>query len=383
MKAYHFTEFPYPHLPENFMEQYGTIRVTLPNRLFDPKIGHDLYERYLDEHQWADELGLNLMVNEHHQTATCMDVSLTIMASALIQRTRGSKSRILLLGHPLPHRDNPIRVVEETNMLDVMSEGRIDCGFVRGVGTEIHPANTIPTQTVERLREAHDLIMKAWTTGEPFNWESKHYHYRYVNVWPRPYQQPHPPIWITGGSSLESAKWVASQGHRFAAFLTPYAKTEQLFNAYREGYRETFHRDPDSNQFGYLALCYTAETDEQADREGQELLWYLRTKPAEWFRNPPGFSPVSAMVKILGDDKSKVREADWETLKELGIVIAGGPDTVYEKVKYLHERCGVGHLMMMNQAGFLSHERTMRSIELFAKEVYPRIRELGEKTSAA
>lgn len=382
MKAYHFTEFPYPHIPEDYYEKYGSIRVTLPNRLFDPKVGHELYQRYLDEYQFADEMGLNLMVNEHHQTATCMDVSLTITASALVQRTRGSSSRILLLGHPLPHRDNPLRVAEETAMLDVMSGGRIDCGFVRGVGTEIHPANTIPTQTNERLREAHDLILKAWTSGEPFNWEGRFYHYRYVNVWPRSYQQPHPPVWITGGSSTDSARWVARQGHRFAAFLTPYPKTEELFGAYREAYREAWQKDPSSDQFGYLALCYTAETDEQADREGQELLWYLRTRPADWFRNPPGFSPVAAMVK-MAEAKEQVRAADWESLKKFGVVIAGSPDTVYEKVKYLHDRCGVGHLMMMNQAGFLSHERTMRSIELFSKEVLPRIRTIGDSSSAA
>lgn len=377
MEAYHFTEFPYPYVPEDYYERYGSIRVTLPNQLFDPQIGADLYERYLDEYVFADEMGLNLMVNEHHQTATCLDVSLSISAAAIIQRTRKSRSRVLLLGHPLPHRDNPLRVAEETAMLDVMSRGRIECGFVRGVGTEIHPANTIPTYTVEKMREAHDLIHKAWHTGEPFSWEGKFYHYRFVNVWPRPYQQPHPPIWITGGTSLESARWVGRLGHRFAAFLTPYPKTEELFNAYREAYRETFHREADSDRFGYLALCYTAETDEAADREGKELLWYLRTRPADWFRTPPGYSPVAAMVKAAGDPKGSVRAADWDNLKQFGVVIAGSPDTVFEKVKYLHERCGVGHLLMMNQAGFLSHERTLKSIELFAKEVLPRIRELG------
>jgi alkanesulfonate monooxygenase SsuD/methylene tetrahydromethanopterin reductase-like flavin-dependent oxidoreductase (luciferase family) len=379
VKFYHFTEMPYPFLPEDYADRYGSIRVSLPNTLYDPKIGYDLYQRYLDEHQYADELGFNLMVNEHHQTATCLDVSLAVSASALIQRTRGSNSRILLLGHPLPHRNDPLRVAEETAMLDVMSGGRIECGFVRGVPTEIHPANTNPTKTVERFREAHDLILKCWRSQDIFNWEGKHFQYRYVNVWPRPYQQPHPPIWVTGGTSPENAAWVAEQQHNFAMFLTPYEITERLMAAYRDRIHELGHPEPGADRFGYLALCYTAETDEKANEEGRELLWYLRGKVAPYFTNVPGFSPVS---KATVGTKGAIKAAEWEDLLHHGVVIAGGPDTVRRKVRYLYERCGIANLMMMNQAGFLSHDRVMKSLRLFAQEVMPELAELGERQAA-
>ena len=87
----------------------------------------------------------------------------------------------MLLGTPLPHRDNPVRVAEEIAMLDCISRGRIISGFVRGVPTEIHPSNTNPALNRARFEEAHDLILKAWTTHEPFNWEGRFWHYRYVN----------------------------------------------------------------------------------------------------------------------------------------------------------------------------------------------------------
>lgn len=375
MKAYHFSEMPYPSIPADYWERYGSIRVTLPNRLYDPQMGHDLYARYLDEYALADSLGFHLMLNEHHQTATNLAVSIAVGAAAVIERTRGSSSRILLLGHPLPHRDNPLRVAEETAMLDVLSKGRIECGFVRGVGSEIHPANTNPVQTVERMREAHDLIMKAWTEDGPFNWEGRFYHFRYVNPWPRPYQTPHPPIWISGGSNPDSARWVARNGHQFATFLTPYAVTEALFDVYRAESRRLGQPDPGPDRFGYLALCYTAETDAIADREGQELLWYLRTRPASYFRHPPGYVPVPDLVEAA-KGVFAVRSADWETLKQFGVVIAGNPDTVWRKIRLLSERCGVGHLFMMNQAGFLSHEKTEKNLKLFAREVLPRLNSL-------
>jgi len=129
MLAYHFTEMPYPFLPEDAEERYGALRITLPNKYFDPKVGHELYNRYLDEHEYAEELGLEIMLNEHHQTATCTDSVIAIPAAALIRRTK--RAKILLLGSPLPHR-NPLRVAEEVAMLDVISGGRIISGFVRG-----------------------------------------------------------------------------------------------------------------------------------------------------------------------------------------------------------------------------------------------------------
>ncbi|MBI3075891.1 MAG: LLM class flavin-dependent oxidoreductase [Deltaproteobacteria bacterium] len=373
MLAYHFTEMPYPFVPEEAEERHGSLRVVLPNQYFDPKIGHELYNRYLDEYEYADELGLEIMLNEHHQTATCIDANCAISAAALIRRTR--RAKILLLGNPLPHRDNPLRVAEEVAMLDVISGGRIICGFVRGVGPEIHPANTNPAQTRERFAEAHDLIIKAWTTQDVFNWEGKHFHFRYANPWPRPYQQPHPPIWITG-SSVENVPWVADHQYTFATFLTPWEVTESLFNAYRARCREMGYPEPGPEKFAYLAMCYVGETDERAQEEGRKLLWYLhRRRPAGFF-SPPGYVPPRVLARAYLRGTGHTRS--WEQLEADGVVICGSPRTVLKKVVSMYERVGVGHFLMMNQAGFMTAQETRRSMELFAREVYPEIRHLGE-----
>ena len=187
MDVWHFTEMPYPHLPP--LEEMSSMWVTLPNRVFDPKIGADLYKRYFDEYVIADELGFNLMVNEHHQTATCMNVAVPLSAAILARQTK--KGRICVLGNPVANRGDPIRVAEEMAMIDCISHGRLEAGFVRGVPYEIFAANTNPTQTVERLWEAVDLVVKAWTTHDgPFNFEGRFTHRRAINIWPRPYQTP-------------------------------------------------------------------------------------------------------------------------------------------------------------------------------------------------
>ena len=205
MKVWHFSEMAYhPAWPE-----LGDLAAhVIPSRLFDPKVGADLYHRYLDEWALCDELGINIMTNEHHATATCADSVCTIPMAILARETK--KVRLLALGMPIGNRNDPIRVAEEYSMLDVISRGRIEMGFVKGVPFEISPANTNPADLMERFWEAHDLILKAMTSHDgPFNWEGTHFHYRPVNVWPRPWQQPHPPVWMpvgSPGSAMEAAE---------------------------------------------------------------------------------------------------------------------------------------------------------------------------------
>lgn len=379
MKAYHFTEFPYPYVPENYEETYGSMRVTLPSSVYDPKIGRDLYMRYIEEYIYADELGLDLMLNEHHQTATCINSATNLIATYIASKTKNAK--IVLLGNQLAHQ-NPLKTAEELAILDHLSNGRLISGFVRGVGSEIHPANTNPTQTYERFYEAHDLIVKAWTSGEVFNWEGKHYQYRYVNLWPRTYQQPTPPIWTSGIFNQNHIRWAAEHQYTFGIVLADIELTNRAFNTYRETCMEkNISYSPD--KLCYATMMYTAETDEQAEREGKQLLWYLEDKVPPGFYTPPGYNSPDSMVilsKLAGlGERGK---HNWDELRRNGTIMVGNPKSVVKQIKEHYEKVGgYGHLIMMNQAGFMTHEQVKKSIKLFAQEVYPEIQDLGVSIS--
>lgn len=376
MYAWHFTEMPYPNLPP--IESLSTMRVSLPNKHFDPKIGADLYNRYLDEYMIADDLGLNLLCNEHHQTATCIDVAAPLTAAILARQT--SKGRICILGNPIANRGDPIRIAEEMAMIDCISHGRLDVGFVRGVPYEIFAANTNPTQTVERLWEGIDLCVKAWqSVEEPFNFEGRFTHRRAVNLWPRPYQTPHPAIWITGSSDLENIKKAAARGYVFATFLQPHTKVKWMFDGYRSAYRDMGL--PGGGGTAYMPLVYTAETEEEAEKGARELTWYLNAKAEPQYRNPPGYVPVEFNVNALKGTftgrTDAMRAKSMEFLKEEGVMVYGTPDSVAEQIKRLYDLVGgFDHLLMMQQAGWLDHKRTVKSMSLFAKEVYPQIKDL-------
>ncbi len=376
MRCWHFTEMPYPFLPD--LDTVDSIRVNLPNKHYDPKVGADLYQRYLDEHVMADELGLDIMLNEHHQTATCTNVAAPLSAAILARQTKNA--RICILGNPMANRADPIRVAEEMAMIDVISRGRLDCGFVRGVPYEVYAANTNPTQTLERLWEGIDLAVKAWTSHDaPFNFEGKFWHKRQVNIWPRPFQQPHPPVWITGSSDKENIKEVARRGFTFAMFLQPHEKVKEMFDAYRSC---SIYSDPEEvrRHIAFMPLVATGETEEEAAKLAEKLSWYLQAKTAVQFRNPPGYVPVSFNVQALKGKYTgrtdAVRAGGFEYLKEQGVLISGTPDSVFEQIKRFYHRVGgFGQLLMMQQAGFVTHEETVKSMTLFAKEVYPRVKE--------
>ena len=377
MQAWHFTEMPYPDLPP--LDTLSTMRVSIPSKLYDPKIGAELYNRYLDEHMLADELGLNMLLNEHHQTATCINTCAPLSAAILARQT--SKGRICILGNPVANRADPIRIAEEMAMIDCISRGRLDVGFVRGVPYEIFAANTNPTQTVERLWEGIDLVSKAWTTTDgPFNFEGKFTHKRAINLWPRPYQTPHPAIWITGSSDIENIKRAASRGFVFATFLQPHEKVKWMFDGYRSAYRDTGL--PGGGGTAYMPLVYTADSDEKAEKGARELTWYLDAKSEPQYRNPPGYVPVEYNVQALKGTftgrTDAMRKQSIEYLRDQGVIIYGKPDDVAKQIKRLYGLVGgFDHLLMMGQAGHLNHEMTKRSMTLFAKEVYPQVKDLA------
>ena len=377
MECWYFTEMPYPDLPP--ASEVSTHWVSLSNAYFDPRKGADLYNRYLDEYMVADDAGLNLMVNEHHQTATCINSAAPLTLAILARQT--SKGRLLILGNPVANRGDPVRIAEEMAMVDCISRGRLSAGFVRGVGQETFAANSNPTQTVERLWEGIDLVQKIWTTTEgPFNFEGRFTHKRAINIWPRPYQTPHPPIWITGSSDLPAIRRAASRGFVFATFLQPYLKVRDLFEAYRSNYE--LNGQPGEGGCAFMPLVYVADTEAEAEAGMKELVWYLHAKSEPQFGNPPGYVPIETNVLALkgawAGRTAAMRAQTLEVQREQGVVMYGTPDQVVAQIRTFYERVGgFDHLLMMMQAGFLDHERTCRNIRLFARECYPQVKDLA------
>lgn len=227
-----------------------------------------------------------------------------VIAGMLARRTKNAKTAVL--GDGLPLRANPLRIAEEIAMLDVVIRGQIISGFVRGIGCEYFPIEVNPTLSRGMLYEAHDLIVRAWTEPGPFEHLGRHFQYRYVNVWPRPYTKPHPPIWIPSAGSSETIEFAAEHRHRYVTVFTPLEKVKRLFDAYRTCTREQYGYEPEPAQLGYAPGTYVSDGEQRAQDESAEHSAYFLSKAFRLpphFLIPPGYATENSLRAFLSTQR--------------------------------------------------------------------------------
>lgn len=376
MRFNYFHLMPWPHLPDDFDERFSRSALTFSNRYFDPEKGTHLYHRYLDELEYAEELGFDaICVNEHHQTFYGMMPSPNLIAAALARRT--STAQIMVLGNAIGLRGNPLRIAEEIAMLDHLSNGRVVSGFVRGLGFEYFAHGINPTRSRARFNEAHDLIIKAWTCEGPFEWVSPNYEYRYVNVWPRPLQKPHPPIAVPGSGSRETMKWVAEHGYSYMSVFAPSRIIKRWFETYREAVAEA-GAELDRTKICLMTPVYVGRTDGSALAEAKphmEWLFHKALKYGRELRSPPGYVSASSLRGFLAANAKPYPQTTFEELVEERQVIVGSPATVAERLHELREELGFGAFAPVLTVGDMPQERARASTELFAHEVMPKFKD--------
>ncbi len=380
MKFTCFHLMPYRPLDMAERAKHRAAWVVLPNDLYDSELGAQQYESYLDQLAYSEKLGFDVIgVNEHHQTAYGMMPAPNLIASALIQRTKTIK--IAIIGRALPLTNNPLYIAEEFAMLDTLSRGRIIAGFVRGIGTEYHATGINPAFSHERFQEAHDMIIRAWTQPGPFEFEGEHYNFRYVNLWPKTYQKPHPPIWIPSQGSAETVKWAAAPERKYPFLVT--FSSHELVKRYLTNYRDVargYGYEPAGSQLGWAVPVYVADTDEKAKAEAGHAIETLFNdflySPWEMLL-PPGYTSLPSMKNMMRMRTSigsgKRRTAD-ELIAE-GTAVIGSPKTVREQIQKMRDATGLENLVTMLQFGVLDDEKTKRNMERFSAEIMPHFRD--------
>jgi len=373
MKLYFFTEMAHHEFPDGADEQYPAMRLEFPNSYFDREKAAANYQRYIDEYQWADEVGFDgLMFNEHHSTPSCSDASVNMIAGIVARITK--RAKLLILGNILPVHENPVYVGEQIAMVDLISGGRVLSGFVRGIGIETWWSNVNPVHNRERFEEAHDLILKSWTTTGPFRWEGRHYHFRHINPWVRPLQRPHPPIWVPGTASPETALWAGRRGYTYVPFLVPLNIASELFDYYRQGAAEA-GRQVSPDNLGFMICAVTADSKEKAREAGKYLMWRMGPTlrgPVELFA-PVGMRSRSGAQFAMRARPVSLAKMSYDELLEHGLIVADVPERVAERFQKVNETLGIGHLLLQAHESKMDHPTTMRSIELIGQKVIPQV----------
>ena len=278
--------------------------------------------------------------------------------------------RILSLGTLISVRTDPVRIAEEYAAADIISRGRLEIGFVKSGDSEMVSGNANPVGYVDRFWEAIDDIKLALTAQDgPVSWEGKHYTHRHSNIWPGPYQKPHPQFWAATGDPATSAE-IGRRGYINALVLRGPEASKRAFDAYKNARREAGLSATGTDKFAYAVLCGIGDTDEEGLAVGAKTLWFLNTslKQAPQMskflpgRSPPEMAPNIWRTTVCGAAR---RRADRDERRAgdpaRHFLVAGNPDTVARQIMEIYDKVdGFAHLIFIGRSVSWTHEKPRR-----------------------
>ena len=386
MKVSFFGLMPHRNLPDDFEQRYKSVWVDPPfNELADPTEVGKWYNWTLDEYVHAANAGFDgICLNEHHQNAYGFMPGPNLMGSTLARETNHLNTAIVMLGSTTT-TNLPLRIAEEYAMIDAISGGRLVAGMPPGSSMDANQAYGVPPIEVrERHGEAHDLILKAWQSEQPFAFNGKYSKLPKVNIWPRPIQKP-PPVWIPGNGSYSTWEFVARNQHSYS-FVSFFGRkmAEGVLDGYW-AFNDQYGLDRNPYRAGFNQILVVGESDEACERDYAKHLEYFYQKslhvPGHYWALP-GYQDYPSLEKSLNSGvmaKMAEKTAQFKSYKykdfvENDMIIAGGPETVRDKLIDLVKRLRVGNLMLVMQLGSMPPELTKQNIDIFTSKVLPHLR---------
>jgi alkanesulfonate monooxygenase SsuD/methylene tetrahydromethanopterin reductase-like flavin-dependent oxidoreductase (luciferase family) len=317
----------------------------------------DFYEARLKLIEAYDRAGFySYHVAEHHSTPLGMAPSPSVFLSAIAQRTRRLRFGPLVYALPLHH---PMRLIEEICMLDQLSGGRLDIGFGRGSSPiEIEFYGQDPAKAQRVYAEALQLIVHG-LTHKTVNFKGEFFAFKDVPMEIEPLQKPHPPIWY-GVHSVDSAERAARQGLHVVS-LDSALDTRSFADRYREVWRETRGESTAMPKIGLSRFIVIADNDEEALRVAR------RAYPI-WHRS------FYYLFKLRGGAPAHPRPPQFDKMMETGRAVAGSTKTVAAFLQSQLTESQATYLVGQFAFGDLSLAESLRSVELFTRQVLPALR---------
>ncbi len=385
MQIFGFDFLAYPQQLDH-LKQDGELPYPLAKEHFKPELAVSNYEEHLEAWCLMDELGFDgVGFNEHHTSPYGLMTSPNVMAAAASQRLK--RMKMLIYGNLLPIHE-PLRLAEELSMLDCLSNGRLISGFARGIPREYLAYNVSMAESRGRFEEAYKIIKKAWTE-EVFSYEGEYWSYSDVAIWPRPLQQPHPPVWIPVSASQETLDWAGRENVPISpGALGTLAGRQDMVRYYGRQLAENGYTLTPEHIIG-TANAYVADSREQALAEaGPYMVYFYRTlfghgNTANVERQrATGYRSERNMEWLSPENREDFlnsiqtfREATMESIEHQDRLCFGTPDEVRDSIIDLAESLGSNVLMLHFNRGSMPHSMFMNQIQRFGEEVLPALHE--------
>jgi alkanesulfonate monooxygenase SsuD/methylene tetrahydromethanopterin reductase-like flavin-dependent oxidoreductase (luciferase family) len=304
-----------------------------------------------------------------------------LMAASAAQRTKQCK--LLIYGNLLPLHE-PLRLAQELAMLDCLSNGRLISGFARGIPREYQVHNVPLAESRARFEEAYDIITRCWSE-EIFSYTGKFWSYKDVAIWPRPVQQPRPPIWIPVTGSRESIEFAGKHDIPITPGLGVGGLQDDIIRFYTKCLAANGHRiTPNHMSLGLSA--YVADSKAQAVKEnGPYHLYFNRTLFSHGNFTETSIGRERGYVSQTGTDyvrpenlrQAERARADFRnmTLEDVARQAErlpwGKADEVIERIKTIADHTGANSIQVSFNRGAMPQEMFIEQIRRFAREVLP------------
>lgn len=290
-----------------------------------------------------------------------------IVAAAAAQRTKRIRLGIAVSLLPL---HNPIRTAEEVATVDLLSDGRLTFGVGRGTNTLQYGGFNIPMhESRDRFREALDIITHAWT-NERVTYEGKYFQVKDVSVYPRPLQQPHPPMRIATNSS-DTFPLAGDLGYAMFSSLVvvPLPRFRRDLAVYWQHFDAAGHQRT-GNEVAMLFPLYVAETEEEAQRVPRESIMHYFDVVAK--RMVVGAGEVDEATRERNKEmQARLQRLTFAEVRE-NVAIIGTPEHCIERIKWLREEFQVSELIgWFNPGGLMTPDTVQTSMSRFATQVMP------------
>ncbi len=369
----------------------GPMPYPVPGWMWDRELGLRLYGERMPYIRRVEELGFDgIIFTEHHYGPNGgLTPSPMIVLSAATQVTH--RIKLVTMGIALALYAQPVRVAEDLALLDNLSQGRLVVGFISSAAQALMQFNFKPEEEAGRYHEAYDLIMRAWTDPNPFEWHGEYYDYPCVSILPRPYQQPHPPIWTTARSD-QSIQWAARNQISFIA-AGPTSQCTEILNAY-QAYAETeCGWTPAVANRGIFREIYVTPTKAAYEEKFAEIMSQERENSfgtGSTAASPYPEEPEHPDLRTLERGRFTPKTYSWKkdggrpdrgvgwgmAQVQNGHFLLGDPDTLIQRITEQQKETNAGVLVIRPEMGNMTLQEAGDGMELFAREVLPAIRHL-------
>jgi len=314
----------------------------------------DLYRETFRQIERAEELGFNtIWFTEHHFTDDGYLPALMPMAAAVAARTNRIEVGTYVLLAPFTH---PLKLAEESAVVDTISNGRLRLGLGQGYAIEEFAGFGVKrSERLGRTIETIEILKRAWT-GERFSFAGKYYKFADVRILPRPVSQPHLEI-LWGAAAKKAIVRGAELGVSFAATGDGRAVASYMAALKEHG------RDPAQFSFVCNQTVYVADSADEAWADIERPLMYQAELYSKWISRAQGIDPSQSFIR-----------PDPERLRRTSVI--GTPMQVRDRLRDILQKHQYTELILVIQLPGLDLAKAYRSLERFGTEVMPFITEV-------